>query len=217
MHRKWICIFSVALLMLVISADVALAKKSRPSHAASRGRATKDRKDKKEVRASQTSRGSRTKTARLSRRESSRQGRQGRQARQGRQEKNGRGKIAKAGRRSRYITSSRRGRHRGYVAESRSAEPAPSRASSGGIPSERATEIQKALIKAGYLDGPPSGQYDDATIQAMKQYQSANGLPQTGLPSALLLKRLGVPKRSNDGYAVPVNAVSEAEKKRPTQ
>jgi hypothetical protein len=51
----------------------------------------------------------------------------------------------------------------------------------------------------------------------MKQYQSANGLPQTGLPSALLLKKLGVPKRSSDGYAVPVNAVTEAEKKRPTQ
>ncbi|HXU37350.1 MAG TPA: peptidoglycan-binding domain-containing protein [Blastocatellia bacterium] len=207
MHRKWICIFSVAVLMLLISADVALAKKSRPGHAASRGHA------RKEVRASRTSRGSRTKTARLSRRESSRQ--EKRQAK--RQEKNDRGKIAKAGKRSKYITSSRRGRHRGYVAEARSAEPAPSRPSSGGIPSERATEIQKALIKAGYLDGPPSGQYDDATIQAMKQYQSANGLPQTGLPSALLLKRLGVPKRSNDGYAVPVNAVSEAEKKRPTQ
>jgi hypothetical protein len=199
MHRKWICIFSVALLMLTISADVASAKKSRPSHAASRGRV------KKEVRASRTVRAGRTKTARLSRRESSRQ------------EKHGRGKIAKSGKRSRYIMSSRRGRHRGYVAEARSAEPTVSRPSSGGIPSERATEIQKALIKAGYLDGPPSGQYDDATIQAMKQYQSANGLPQTGLPSALLLKKLGVPKRSSDGYAVPVNAVSEAEKKRPTQ
>lgn len=199
MHRRWICIFSVALLMLVIGADVALAKKSRSGHAASSGRA------RKEMRASRTSRASRTKSARLSRRESSRQ------------EKHGRGKIAKSGKRSRLIASSRRGRHRGYVAEARPSEAAPSRPSSGGIPSERATEIQKALIKAGYLDGPPSGQYDDATIQAMKQYQSANGLPQTGLPSALLLKRLGVPKRSNDGYAVPVNTVSEAEKKRPTQ
>jgi hypothetical protein len=177
MHRKWICIFSVALLMLTISADVASAKKSRSSNAASRGRA------RKEVRASRTVRAGRTKTARLSRRESSRQ------------DKHGRGKIAKSGKRSRFVASSRRGKHRGYVAETRSSEPAVSRPSSGGIPSERATEIQKALIKAGYLDGPPSGQYDDATIQAMKQYQSANGLPQTGLPSALLLKRLGVPMR----------------------
>jgi len=103
------------------------------------------------------------------------------------------------------------------VTEARATESAVPRPTSGGIQSERATEIQKALIKAGYMDGPPSGQYDDATTQAMKQYQSANGLPQTGLPSAPLLKKLGVSKRSNDGYAVPVNTVSETEKKRPTQ
>ena len=200
MHRKWICILSVALLMLLIGADVASAKKSRSSHAASRGHA------KREARASRTSRASRPKVGgKLSRRESSRY------------EKRAHGRIAKAGRRSRYIATSRRGRRHGYVTEARTAESVAPRPASGGIPSERAIEIQKALIKAGYLDGPPSGQYDDATTQAMKQYQSANGLPQTGLPSAPLLKRLGVPKRSNDGYAVPVNTVSETEKKRPTQ
>jgi len=83
-----------------------------------------------------------------------------------------------------------------------------------GIPSERVTEIQNALIKANFLEGPASGQYDDATIGAMKQFQAANGMSQTGLPSAPLLKRLGVTKRSNDGYAVPVNSVSQTEKKR---
>jgi len=56
--------------------------------------------------------------------------------------------------------------------------------------------------------------YDDATIVAMKEFQAKNGLSQTGLPSARLLKKLGVPKRSNDGYAVPVNSVSETDKKR---
>lgn len=199
MHRKWICIFSVALLMLVISADVASAKKSRSSHPASRGHA------KREARASRTSRASRTKGGKLSRRESSGH------------ERRVRGRVARAGKHSRYVASSRRGQHRGYVTEARATESAVPRPTSGGIQSERATEIQKALIKAGYMDGPPSGQYDDATTQAMKQYQSANGLPQTGLPSAPLLKKLGVSKRSNDGYAVPVNTVSETEKKRPTQ
>jgi putative peptidoglycan binding protein len=84
-----------------------------------------------------------------------------------------------------------------------------------GIPPERVTEIQTALIKVGFLDGPATGLYDDATIDAVKQYQAQNGMQQTGLPSAPFLKRLGVSKRSNDGYAVPVNAVSETEKKRP--
>jgi len=78
------------------------------------------------------------------------------------------------------------------------------------------TEIQTALIKAGFLDGPASGQYDDATTDAIRQYQGQYGMPQTGLPSAPFLKKLGVSKRSNDGYAVPVNAVSETEKKRGT-
>ncbi len=199
MHRRWIWIFCVALVMFLVSANVASAKKSRSSHAAPRGHA------KREAPASRASRTSRTKGGKLSRRESPRR------------EKHVRGKVARAEKRSRYVARSRSGRHRGYVTEARTPDSAVPRPTSGGIPSERATEIQKALIKAGYMDGPPSGQYDDATTQAMKQYQSANGLPQTGLPSAPLLKKLGVPKRSNDGYAVPVNSVSETEKKRPTQ
>ena len=74
-------------------------------------------------------------------------------------------------------------------------------------------EIQEALIKQGYLEGPASGLYDENTSQAMKQFQGANRLPATGMPSAHTLKRLGVAKRSNDGYAVPVKSVSEGEKK----
>jgi peptidoglycan hydrolase-like protein with peptidoglycan-binding domain len=64
------------------------------------------------------------------------------------------------------------------------------------------------------MDSPASGLYDDATIDAMKEFQARNGLSQTGLPSARLLKKLGVPKGSNDGYAVPVTSVSETDKKR---
>jgi peptidoglycan hydrolase-like protein with peptidoglycan-binding domain len=92
------------------------------------------------------------------------------------------------------------------------------RPTGSGIPSERVTEIQNALIKAGYFTGPASGQYDDATIQAMKQFQAANGFAQTGSPTAPALKKLGVAKRSNDGYAMPVNSVSESDRKqRPPQ
>ena len=109
--------------------------------------------------------------------------------------------------------SAGRGRRRGRYARSRRSRPSvaqePSlvgRQASTGIPPERVTEIQRALIKMGYLDGPPSGQYDDGTVEAMKQFQSANQLPATGMPSAHALKRLGVSKRSNDGYAVPVKS-----------
>ena len=87
------------------------------------------------------------------------------------------------------------------------------RPASSGIPTERVTEIQRALIKEGYLEGQATGQYDDATIAAMKQFQTDNGFPASGLPSAYTLKKLGVSKRSNDGYAVPINSATEDQKK----
>ncbi|HJQ26775.1 MAG TPA: peptidoglycan-binding domain-containing protein, partial [Blastocatellia bacterium] len=109
-----------------------------------------------------------------------------------------------------------------YVRRRSEPEAAPVAAtphvSSSGISSERVTEIQNALIKAGFLTGPASGQYDDATTQAMKGFQAANGFPITGTPTAPALKKLGVSKRSNDGFAQPVNSVSERERKtRPPQ
>ena len=115
------------------------------------------------------------------------------------------------GRRGRVATRSRsRRRDVGQPIESTSTpRPAP------GIPTERVTEIQNALIKAGYMDGPPSGQYDETTVDAMKQYQAKSGMRRTGMPSALALKKLGVAKRSNDGYAVPVTRVSQNNKKNP--
>ena len=121
--------------------------------------------------------------------------------------------LASQGKRGRRLARSKRRSRRSYepstVIASGSPRPSP------GIPTERITEIQTALIKAGFMDGPASGLYDDPTIEAMKQFQSKNGLSQTGLPSARLLKKLGVAKRSNDGYAVPVKSVSENERKRP--
>ena len=65
------------------------------------------------------------------------------------------------------------------------------------------------------MDGPPSGQYDEPTVDAMKQYQARGGMRGTGMPSARALKKLGVSKRSNDDYAVPVTSVSETQKKNP--
>ena len=84
--------------------------------------------------------------------------------------------------------------------------------SPAGIPTERVTEIQNALIKLGYLSGSATGQYDDATVEAMKQFQVDNQLAATGLPSAHALKRLGVSKRINDGYAVPVSHGGHSDK-----
>ena len=182
MRPKWAYILVIALLMTLVSADVASAKKHRASRGASRSHAKRD---------SHRGRGSRE----LSRRE-----------------KHGRGKYAAGDRRGRRLARSRRNSRVRYEPQD-AVTPSISRPSPG-IPAERATEIQGALIKAGYMNGPASGLYDEATIEAMKKFQAANGMSQTGLPSATVLKKLGVPKRSNDGYAVPVNSVSQSDKKR---
>jgi hypothetical protein len=91
--------------------------------------------------------------------------------------------------------------------------PAP-RAS--GIPLERVIEIQNALLKAGYYQGETTGVYDDTTKQAMKQYQQANKLHASGLPSAHALKKLGVSKRKNDDYAVTVKNAKDKDQDKST-
>ena len=183
MQRSWVFILSLALLITLVSVDVASAKKSRSKGASSRSGVKRDAR-----------RGStRASSAR---------------------DKRGRKTYAVRGKRGRRLARSR-GRNSGRsryesqpIISSGSSRPAP------GIPAERVMEIQNALIKNGYLDGPASGLYDDVTIDAMKEFQAKNGLSQTGMPSARLLKKLGVPKSSNDGYAVPVKSVSETGQKR---
>lgn len=184
MHRMWIRVICLTMLMALVASSATAATKSRSHKRSSSARAKKDSKTKRA-------------SARLSRRE-----------------KRSAGRVIR-GKRGRYAGRSRRGRRRAQNAQVASDPVAPR--PSTGISSERATEIQNALIKAGYLDPPASGQYDDATIEAMKQFQAANHLPTTGMPSAPLLKKLGVSKRSNDGYAVPVNSVSQGDKKRSPQ
>jgi putative peptidoglycan binding protein len=183
MRRNWVLMLTLALLMTLVSADIASAKKSRSKGVSSRSGIKRDARRARPGRA-------------LSRRE-----------------KRGRKTLAVRGKRGRRLARTRRRSRSRYQSQPIAAAGVPRPAP--GIPAERITEIQNALIKAGYLDGPASGLYDDATIVAMKRFQSKNGLSQTGLPSATLLKKLGVPKRSNDGYAVPVNTVSEADRKRP--
>lgn len=88
------------------------------------------------------------------------------------------------------------------------APPLP-RAVATGIPQDRVMEIQSALSKLGYYNGEINGVYDETTRQAMKQYQQANNLSPSGMPSAHALKKLGVSKRSNSTYATPIKKASD--------
>jgi hypothetical protein len=57
---------------------------------------------------------------------------------------------------------------------------------------QRVQEIQKALIEAGELHEGPTGQWDEATRDAMKRYQERRGFAVTGLPDSKSLMEMGL-------------------------
>jgi peptidoglycan hydrolase-like protein with peptidoglycan-binding domain len=61
-----------------------------------------------------------------------------------------------------------------------------------GMPSERATEIQTALTKQGYLSGEPSGAWDSQTSAAMAKFQADNGWQSKITPDSRALIKLGL-------------------------
>lgn len=83
-------------------------------------------------------------------------------------------------RRGRYVRRVRYARRDSAVRGQRSINPA------------RVTQIQQALIKAKYLSGPPSGQWDAETISAMKKYQSDHGWQTRLMPDSRALIALGL-------------------------
>ncbi|QMV17364.1 peptidoglycan-binding protein [Granulicella sp. 5B5] len=61
-----------------------------------------------------------------------------------------------------------------------------------GMAPERATEIQQALIKQGYLNGEPSGVWDSQTSAAMAKLQGDNGWQTKITPDSRALIKLGL-------------------------
>ncbi len=61
-----------------------------------------------------------------------------------------------------------------------------------GIDSTRATQIQTALIKSGYLSGEPSGVWDAQTESAMQKLQSDNGWQTKLVPDSRAIIKLGL-------------------------
>lgn len=60
------------------------------------------------------------------------------------------------------------------------------------IDSDRATQIQTALIEKKYLSGAPTGQWDAHTQEAMKQYQADHGWQTRITPDSRALISLGL-------------------------
>jgi hypothetical protein len=88
--------------------------------------------------------------------------------------------------RSHNNSKNSKGKKKGTLAGHRSIDPA------------RATQIQTALVKAGYMTGTPSGQWDSQTAAAMQKMQSDNGWQTKITPDARALIKLGLgPSQTN--------------------
>ena len=60
------------------------------------------------------------------------------------------------------------------------------------IDGSRALQIQQALKQRGFYAGELTGEYDQATVEAMRRFQTQEKIPATGYPTAHALKRLGL-------------------------
>jgi hypothetical protein len=107
-------------------------------------------------------------------------------------------------------------------ASSRTPSSSPKSKSSGGkkssrhvakkrgqqaIDSDRAREIQTALIRQHYMEGEPSGKWDSATQAAMQRYQTDQGWQSKTTPDSRALIKLGLGP-SHDHLLNPENAMT---------
>jgi peptidoglycan hydrolase-like protein with peptidoglycan-binding domain len=73
------------------------------------------------------------------------------------------------------------------------------------IEDDRATQIQAALIKAGYLTGTPTGHWDAQSEAAMGKLQADNGWQTKLVPDSRALIKLGLGPAAD---SPPVSAAS---------
>jgi peptidoglycan hydrolase-like protein with peptidoglycan-binding domain len=67
-----------------------------------------------------------------------------------------------------------------------------------GIQDERALEIQQALIREKYLEGEPSGSWDQRTREAMTRFQNDHGWQSKVVPDSRALIKLGLGPKHDD-------------------
>ena len=83
------------------------------------------------------------------------------------------------------------------------------------IDSKRTEEIQEALIREHYLDGKPTGIWNDATQQAMQKYQADNNWQSKTTPDARALIKLGLGP-DHDHLLNPESAMTSQPQARPS-
>src|SRR5882672_8266958 len=77
------------------------------------------------------------------------------------------------------------------------------------IDAERTQQIQAALIREHYMEGKPSGKWDDATQAALRRYQADQGWQSKSVPDSRALIKLGLGP-SHDHLLNPETAMTTA-------
>jgi hypothetical protein len=77
-------------------------------------------------------------------------------------------------------------------------KPGAKKTAQVSIDSERATQLQNALIKSGYLTGTPSGTWDAASQAAMQKLQGDNGWQTKLVPDSRAIIKLGLGPSQNN-------------------
>lgn len=79
-----------------------------------------------------------------------------------------------------------------------------------GIEPARAQQIQDALIKAHYLNGPASGAWDATTQTAMEKFQADHGWQTKLVPDSRALIALGLGPQDDKSFPITGNATPAA-------
>lgn len=80
------------------------------------------------------------------------------------------------------------------------------------IHGDRAHQIQAALIREGYMNGEPSGVWDQSTKDAMTRYQADHGWQTKTLPDSRALIQLGLgPSHEDAVEALPARPPAKTE------
>lgn len=79
-----------------------------------------------------------------------------------------------------------------------------------GIATERAREIQEALIRQNYLSGDASGIWDARTQEAMARYQADNGWQSKVTPDSRALIKLGLGPRYSEKDLLNLPSTSDS-------
>jgi peptidoglycan hydrolase-like protein with peptidoglycan-binding domain len=80
-----------------------------------------------------------------------------------------------------------------------------------GIQSDRIVAIQQALIREKYLDGAPTGKWDDRTQHAMAKYQADHQWQSKVTPDSRALIKLGLgPNHAAEGSTLNLGGSTDA-------